>query len=231
MTFVIVHFNTPELTTCLCGSIIKNHPDAKIVVFDNSDKKPFTNTDLFNADYIDNTKGQIINFDNELTKYPNRAITQQIKLGANFGSFKHTLSIQYMINNIDDNFILLDSDVLLIKPIDFINDKYICISDVYQNKTGGYVRCSPMLCYFNVKLIKKYNLSYFDETRMHALNIKDTKSMNYDTGASFYEDLQQYADKFYRIKMTDYIIHYGCASWKNSQDYKNWLMKNKSLWY
>ena len=72
INFVIVHYNTPELTTCLCCSILKQHNDAKIFIFDNSDKRPFMNSELFDATYFDNTKGQIIDFDAKLKEYPNR---------------------------------------------------------------------------------------------------------------------------------------------------------------
>ena len=60
MNFVIVHFNTPEVTTCLIRSIFKFHTDAKIIVFDNSEKRPFEK--IICDTYYDNTKNQIIDF-------------------------------------------------------------------------------------------------------------------------------------------------------------------------
>lgn len=56
ITFVIVHYNTPELTTCLCKSISKTHDSYNIVLFDNSDRFKFENVDMFDITYIDNTK-------------------------------------------------------------------------------------------------------------------------------------------------------------------------------
>ena len=58
----IVHYNTPLLTECLIKSINKFTPDSKIYIFDNSDKYPFTYKQ-HNIIYFDNTKGEIINFD------------------------------------------------------------------------------------------------------------------------------------------------------------------------
>ena len=62
MKFVIVHFNTPELTGCLCGSIRKFHPEAEIVIFDNSDKRPFKNIETLCDVYYDNTQEQLLDF-------------------------------------------------------------------------------------------------------------------------------------------------------------------------
>ena len=61
---VIVHYNTPYLTECLVRSINLFVEDAIIYIFDNSDKKPFT-AEFDNVTILDNTKGQIINFDKD----------------------------------------------------------------------------------------------------------------------------------------------------------------------
>ena len=57
---VIIHYNTPYLTKCLVKSVNKFVNDAKIYIFDNSDKDPFT-ASFDNVTILDNTKGQIIN--------------------------------------------------------------------------------------------------------------------------------------------------------------------------
>ena len=64
----IVHYNTPLLTECLIKSINKFTPDSKIYIFDNSDKYPFTYKQ-YNIIYFDNTKGEIINFDDKYSSY------------------------------------------------------------------------------------------------------------------------------------------------------------------
>ena len=62
--FVTVNFNTPELVDALIKSIYKNsgvpEKDINIIVFDNSDKRPFVSDKVT---VLDNTKGQIIDFD------------------------------------------------------------------------------------------------------------------------------------------------------------------------
>ena len=59
---VIIHYNTPYLTECLVRSINLFVKDAKIYIFDNSDKDPFT-AEFDNVIKLDNTKGQYIDFD------------------------------------------------------------------------------------------------------------------------------------------------------------------------
>lgn len=241
ITFAIVHFNTPELTTCLCGSIIKNHPDAKIVIFDNSDKKPFPKDDI-EIIYIDNTKGQIINFEKELSKYPNRNIDEQTRSGCNFGSAKHSMSIDWLCKNLNENFVLLDSDILLKRPIDFINENVMCLSDIIH-VTGNVNRICPMLAFINVKLMNKKGISFFDGNRMHSLCNRNTLYFWYDTGASFYEDCIK-NNSFMQISFDKYAIHFGNGSWRQNNkkpvnvdkmQYENipynvWLMKYKELW-
>lgn len=242
--FAIVHFNTPELTTCLCGSIYKWHPGSHITIFDNSDRRPLDTYNILRASYIDNTHGQIINFDNELKKYPNRQIAQQTESGCNFGSAKHTMSIDWLCKNLSNNFILLDSDVLIRRPIDFADDKYICCSDTIRIHEDIF-RMLPMISYINVDLMKKHNISFFDGARMHALVEMSSRYNWYDTGASFYEDVQK-LKLFKPINSNEYIVHYGNGSWRqpnrrpisdgNKSDvytampYMEWLGAYHELW-
>ena len=67
----IIHYNTPELTRACIGSLIYNggvEDRLHIVVFDNSDSKPFGDTS--GVTIIDNTQGQVIDFNAELAKFP-----------------------------------------------------------------------------------------------------------------------------------------------------------------
>ena len=92
-TFVTVNFNTPELVDALIKSIYKNSgipkEDINIIVFDNSDKRPFVSNDVT---VIDNTKGQIINFEKWLNTFPNKRSAESTK--NNYGSDKHCYTIE-----------------------------------------------------------------------------------------------------------------------------------------
>lgn len=229
LPFIIVHFNTPELTTCLCSSIRKHHPNNEIIIFDNSTNKKFPKDviELFNITYLDNTKNTILDFNDLLKKFKK---DEKIVKQNNLGSAKHCITIDYLIKNINKNFILLDSDVLLKKPIDFINENLITaglISKEEQKlKKGRQLRIFPFLQYFNVKLIKEHGLNYFNPNEMVGI---DQKTLIYDTGASFYKSLCSLNNFNSNINIFDYIIHLNAGSWSNTV-YKTWLIKYKNLW-
>ena len=112
----IVHYNTPELTEACIWSIRKHGgTNYHVTVFDNSDKRPFTKK-MDGVTVIDNTKGQIIDFERELAKY------RKAKYGKvnNYGSDKHIMSVQKLWDILPDGFLLLDSDVLLKQSVDFM---------------------------------------------------------------------------------------------------------------
>jgi len=227
----IIHYNTPLLTECLIKSINKFTPDSKIYIFDNSDKYPFTYRQD-NIIYFDNTKGQIINFEEWLKKYPNKG--EGNDSGAivnNFGSAKHCYSVEKCIELIDDGFILLDSDVLLKKDIsEIVDNNYYAVGDVKCYKVE---RLLPWICYINVKKCKENDIHYFDERRIYGLSNSD---LFYDTGRSFYEDVKS---KLKKIKYNMYIEHFLAGSWledaRIKHKYKSvnpevWLKKNEKLW-
>ena len=229
----IVHYNTPKLTECLVKSINKFVSNCHIYIFDNSDKEPF----IYKQDNItvfDNTKGQIINFDKWLSKFPKKGNVAQADKGRRI-SARHCISVDKCFDLINDNFILLDSDVLIKKDISCLfDDKYIFCGQLETNNKN-ISRLTPYLCFINIKKCKEHGVRYFDKERMHGLV---TGSGNwYDTGASFY----YHANKFQHniINLDEYIIHYKGASWDpNYINNKNihgdlnvgeWLYKNRSL--
>lgn len=226
MNFVIIHFNTPELTACLCSSIRKFHKDAKIIIFDNSDKIPFKNKDLFCDVYYDNTKSQILNFDKEFECCD---IDKEVFKLNKLGSAKHCRTIQWLFENLNLNeFILLDSDVLLTRPLDFIDNEYSCIAAFEQLKNMK-PRLLPFISYFNLE--KMHNINYFDLKRMNGLS---KYGKPYDTGASFTEDVIKQNLKFKKINYSDYLIHYKSGSWASydhkADAFKFWLLKNSKYW-
>lgn len=227
MNFVIVHFNTPELTSCLCSSIKKNHPDARIIIFDNSNKRPFIYKDILCDEYFDNTHSQLIDFEQEFKQYN---IVEKVYKLNKCGSAKHCRTIQWLFDNLKlKEFILLDSDVLLIKPFDFIDKNFSCIA-TYEQFKGMKDRLLPFVCYFNFEKLKGIN--YFDANRMNGLSIAGEM---YDTGASFTEDLIKNNKLYKNINYKDYLVHYRAGSWDSinhskNDEYKNWLKFYEKYW-
>lgn len=229
MRFSIVHYNTPTITSALVSSIYKLHPGAEIILFDNSDTSPFEYDKWPSLRYIDNTTNKLIDFDSELAKFPSRQTYIEKTVGTNFGSMKHSMSVQWLMDNIGDNFVLVDSDALLKKAVDFVDDKFAVVGDL---EIGEFdIRILPMICYLNVSRLKDLLINFFDPNRMISLT-----SCHYDTGASLYEDVRRVPNRFNRIRFNDYIVHYGSASWpKNATLTKvnainKWLENYKYLY-
>lgn len=231
--FVIVHYNTPLLTECLVRSINLFVENAIIYIFDNSDKDPFIGN-FDNVIIFDNTNGQIIDFDKWLEKYPNRFRSNG--KSNKWGSAKHCYSVEKCMELIGENFILLDSDVLLKKDCsDLFDDKYIYCGEVITQPKSTVKRVLPFICFINVQLCKKYCVHYFDENHMHGLcyNIKNKYADRYDTGGGFYINSKKFTHK--DIKYSDYIIHYGNGSWNkkgviHQKKPAEWTNSNKKYW-
>jgi hypothetical protein len=232
----IVHYNTPELTEA-CILSVRKHGGLSyhITVFDNSDKRPFT-VKMDGVTVIDNTQGQVINFENELAKYPK----DQYGKVNNYGSDKHMMSVQKLWDIINAPFLLLDSDVLLKKSVDFMfQDDVVAVGHVQNQQPGNDFhlgRLVPMVCYINVPLCRKYGLTYFDENRswmIHSTDLRD-RSNWYDTGASFYEDIHAKKNgcRGLRIDIRPLMEHYKKGSWWGNckGDHQKWLTQHKQLW-
>ncbi len=238
MNYCIVHFNTPELTTCLCSSINKFDKNASIIIFENSNKRPITNI-FDNVKIIDNSREQLIRFTDAIDESKKYLSTNSLNRHLyssknNFGSLKHSVSIQYLLDNMNEDFMLLDSDVLIKQNLDeLITDKICSASPSVTNK-----RILPFIIYFNIEKIKQNNIKFFDARKMDAC-FEET-----DTGGSFYKELLDKKLKFNKFDWTKYCIHFGNGSWRlfnyalmwgqsntsSSGTYQEFLMRNKSLW-
>ena len=135
-TVAIIHFNTPELTEAGIKSLRKvSGMEYDVVVFDNSDKRPFP---VGKADghttIIDNTKGQIIDFEKELAKYQDKC--WDLAWRSNYGSAKHIMTVQKLWELIPQGFILMESDILLTRNIDFLWNEEYALSERKMNRVS-----------------------------------------------------------------------------------------------
>jgi len=243
----IIHYNTPLLTECLVRSINKFTPNSKIYVFDNSDNEPFTYRQN-NIIYFDNTKGQIVDFEKELKKYPNR--NKSLGKHSKWGSFKHCISVDRCFDLIGDNFILLDSDVLLKKDIsEVFDDNYYSCGEIRdwswnpgKDTFPVHKRIRPMITFINVIKAKGKGIRYFEKEFMAGLydsisqpfSDEQLNKDSYDTGCWFYEQIQNEPIK--EFKCDEYIVHFGGGSYLTKGRNENltpkmWLDAHKDLWY
>ena len=233
----IVNYNTPELTEAAILSLRKHGGETyEVTVFDNSDARPFTKQ-MAGVTIIDNTQGQVINFDEELAKFPNKC--QTVGTYANYyGSDKHMMTIQKLWDILPDGFLLMDSDILLKDSVDFMfQEDRLCvghIQDGTNNNRFNIDRLVPFLCYINVKMCREWGIKYFDPERNRGLVSEDPNNPNnwYDTGATFLDEVRKCEAKGRRIDIRPLMKHLQAGSWENKslQDHARWLMDNAALW-
>ena len=222
----IVHFNTPELTRAAIQSLWKHTPDCSVVVFDNSDRRPFG--EMENVRVIDNTKGQVIDFDEFLSRFPDKSDTEN-----NWGSAKHCYTIQKLWEYLPGGFVLADSDVLFKKDISPLFDKSVAYGGtvyVDERRANKKVpRLYPFLCWINVPMCKRAGVSYFDPVRNWHLTASQNPYDWYDTGASFLEDCRKLKLPGDEYNISNYIIHLGRASHCGTP-WEKWLEEHKDLY-
>ena len=222
----IVHYNTPELTAAAVKSIRKNSPGCDITIFDNSDKRPFVPMD--GVAILDNTKGQIIDFDAFLAKYPNK-----VKSVNNWGSPKHIRTIEYLWGLFPNNFLLMDSDVLVKRDLSpfFVRFPATCawVGEIHFNPTNNTTpRLLPYCLWMNTRLCGAYGVHFFAEDRCDKLVAGPPW---HDTGASFWEDCNAAGLKGRQLPIGDYIEHLAMGSFNRTDETaSNWLTIHKDLW-
>ena len=216
---LIVHFNTPELTSALVKSINKFTPGCNINIFDNSDSRPFPETP--GVTIWDNTNGQLLDFESILDKYPDKLSTRN-----NYASSKHMMSVDYMFDVLTGGFVLMDSDILLKKDISlFFNPDVICSGHVMVRPCCP-PKLAPFICGINVPICKQCGIHYFDENRSWRLN----NNVQYDTGGSFLEDCKNTNFDIQYVDIWDYIIHLWRGSWRDDNEWMVWLKRYEYLY-
>lgn len=230
ITVAIVHYNTPELTRAEILSIRKHGGEKyHIVILDNSDKEPWKEK-MAGVDVYDNTSGQLIDFDAALALWPKRNAKRGGWDGCNFGSVKHMMSVDWLVQNIGP-FILMDSDILLKQPIDDLwNENYTAVGqeDNAWGNPGAIPRLLPFLCFINSPECRRLGIRYHDPSRSFALGVgKDW----YDTGASFLEDIKNKdGARLGRAAIDRRIEHLGNGSWRRKDKSGEWMQKHRALW-
>ena len=253
----IIHFNTPELTEACIMSIRKHGCDWPVTVFDNSSDlkvpagtngnpkeltikaRPFKRK-MKGVKVINNTKGQVIDFDKFLSEYPERNATLGIYKSSVWGSAKHIVTVQKLWELMPDGFILVESDILLKKDISELwQEQYSFVGYVQRNQQGNRFkvpRILPMLCYMNVPLLTKEGARYFDPDRCWGLKADANDRTNwFDTGACLLDDVLRMRPRLkgLHVDINHFVKHYGGGSW-NQDDVErqlDWLEDNEELWF
>lgn len=223
----ITNFNTTDLVNLLIRSIIKNVRSLRyrIMVVDNSTLEKFSldkSIDLegHSVKVLDNTGKKLFDTDMLIKRY------SRVESNNNYASLRHAIAIQWILDTAENDVILLDSDVVIKRDIDFIGDKYFTVADVGCNAVN-IRRFLPFIQYFDIKKIREYRLRYLDIDRMHGgRNAENSKK--YDTGASFYEDVIRKKIPYKVINHNVYIDHLKGGSWMGKD--KEEFIKKESVY-
>jgi hypothetical protein len=248
----IIHYNTPELTEAAILSLRKHGgEDYHVTVFDNSapaidqktgeryEARPFT-AEMPGVTVIDNTKGQVIDFEKELAKYPDKSTDIGCVKSCVFGSDKHMMTVQYIMDHVlTDGFLLMDSDILIRQSVDFMfQEDQCCVGHIIGSSgPNNYQRLAPMLLWINSKMCKDGGAVFFDPDRSWALNPGgySNKKNGWDTGAALLQDIQTKKPQCHgkRIDIRPLMFHFGSGSWyKNDTGrQQQWLQEHRDLWY
>ena len=198
-------------------------PDCNFTVFDNSDKRPFKGMD--GVEVIDNTCGQIINFDDMLAKYPNK-----IRTACNWGSEKHIASVDYMWGLFPEGFVLADSDILVKKDIsDFFDKGMAWVGGIEWTPRFWFqsVRLFPFLLWINTPMCNEKGIRFFHDGMVYKMSHNGPPY--YDTAGSLLYDCNHAGLTGREVNIDDYIIHFGAASC-GKQGWEQWLEDNKNLY-
>lgn len=235
---VIIHFNTPELTEAAILSLRKHGgEDYSVFILDNSDRRPFTKR-MKGVKVFNNRKGQIINFQAELEKFPERDERVGCSQGCVFGSDIHMMSVQKMFELVPDGFVLLDSDVLIKKSIDWMfMPEYHACGCILRDSARQKPRLMPMLLWINVPKCVADGARFFAPEMTWALYPYDDARNWYDTGGPLYADIRRLKPQCRGKRMSldelrAHIEHFGGGSWRKNdiEEQKKWLSQHKHLW-
>jgi hypothetical protein len=259
-TVAIINFNTPELTEAAILSLRKHGgEDYQVVVFDNStdltipagtagnnpkedtfiNARPFTKK-MKGVKVIDNTKGEVIDFDKFLAEYPDRNPSVGIYQSSVWGSAKHIVTVQWLWDNLKAPFILMESDTLLKRDVNELwQEQYSFVGYVQRNQHGNRFkvpRILPMLCFMNVPMLVKEGARYFDPERCWGLKAHANDRSNwFDTGACMLDDVLRMRPRLkgLHVDINLFIYHYGGGSWQQNDQQRQqaWLKQHEALWF
>lgn len=237
MKAAIVHYNTPMLTRAGIMSLWKHTPGVHVTVFDNSDRLPFlSKNSVFvcdNApliDVIDNTQGRHIDFDAWLRTFPDREPSP----ANNYGSAKHSYSVQWLCDHAEEPFVLMDSDILVRQDIKefWQHPECVWVGELGENvrRRFGYDfrKVQPFLCYLNAPMMRAHGIRYFNGDWMWNLTTR-RPNHRYDTGAWFCKAVKEAGLQTHELPLSGYILHLGHGSWKD-RDPMAWVNAHRNLW-
>lgn len=226
VTLITANFNKATLTRVMLMSLMKKGVVPRITIIDNSNSEFYDISDVerrVGVSLIDNRHYQ-------LTK----------NWGAGELSKNHAHSLDYALGKVQTKWAVLCDNDILFRPsiIGLFESLKTTQADVIGEIGFDAVRPDrlfPYLCFIRMDIFSKYPIRYFDPTRCMALGHDEHGSLChlYDTGYSFYADIQKYPINIQRITLDDYCVHYLHASQNESNGkppLSVWLEQHRELY-
>lgn len=244
--FCTIHAGQNKLTNITIKSVLKFHPKAKIFVIDVTSEKSWLREKFYpiDNDVIDNIavisgkkREEIILPKVDISNWRMKETTRNQIMGDKVpwllnGDTHHSINIQFAIDTIGENFILLDSDAPLIKKIDFFNCPEITVADIESINCGTMLqqmissvvfRFIPYVQYMNVSYMKTHGIKYWDQNQVLidsncAFLINDSKlgfGLYFPTGSCLFNQVIQGKHPFRRIDNSRYVDHLKAGTWNS----------------
>ena len=223
LSILTVNFNTSEYIFALNKSLRKYNKwySSPITVYDNSTKKELPEGDCGELDikYVDDKIYEVLN-KLPKSKYP---------AAGNYNSARHTKTIDMILSECKSDYCLLvDSDIIFkqnFKPLfdDIVKNDYFLMG--FKRTTYKKHCIAPWACFINLKKYRELNLSFFDFNRILYVN----DNLDYDTGASLYEDAIKNHLKIKELPDNSFYIHFKGGSVFKEKGLK-WLKDNIKIW-
>lgn len=240
MTFITINVNTDNLANVLFRSIEKN---VKSIDYDfciiQKESETFDLRDGIKRDIrvLTNIHKELFDEDSIVDECGGKIQERFLKNRVmGHGSMRHAIGIQWIIDNFDaDEVLLFDTDVIVKKDFDFLDDRkqYITIGKRMEERffyKDWPPRIHPCLQYLNLDMIRKNGIKYFDGVRFR--ESKHKEYMLWDTGASFLADIEAKNLPYKNIDFKKYAIHCQRASWsKNMHDSLDDFLKKYNKYY
>lgn len=226
VTLITANFNKATLTRAMLMSLLKKGVLPRITIIDNS------NSEFYDLSEAERSVG--------ISLIDNRHYRLTKNWGVGELSKNHAHSLDYALGKVQTEWaVICDNDILfrpsIIEIFDSLNTtQYDVIGEVGFDAVRPD-RLFPYLCFIRMDIFKKYSVQYFDPDRCMALGHDEHGSLChlYDTGYSFYEDIQKYPINLRRITLDDYCVHYLHAS-QNEPNGKPplpiWLDQHRELY-
>ena len=259
LIFATVNAGTNTLTNITVKSISTLHTNAKVLAFD-VPRKPEDKFTLIDDDIKDNVevlKGVLwdelnlptidVNQANYLSDIEKKQVIEKFHGNSSIdvlpnGDYQHPMNIQFAIDTLNENFMLIDSDAPLKCPIYTLMDNSMITSA--QVEEWNYIhldrlrpllnperrrrRFCPYIQFLNVDMLKQHGVKYFDKDQLKDnLDVagwfknpccEGRESLFFWTGSLFFRNIWNQHLPFNVIHYDWYVDHFGGATWQDKGD-------------